>query len=76
VAAIGHKELERTGAFVVPGLAKFMVIKKPATKAPQGMTHLMVPVALIGVVSIVVTAFSADRRPDPPVHQRMPVKRS
>jgi DNA-binding protein HU-beta len=26
----------RTGAFVVPGLAKFIVIKKPATKARQG----------------------------------------
>ena len=34
VAAIGYKELKKTGAFVVPGLAKFIVIKKPATKAP------------------------------------------
>jgi nucleoid DNA-binding protein len=25
VAAIGHKELKKTGAFVVPGLAKFIV---------------------------------------------------
>jgi nucleoid DNA-binding protein len=37
VAAIGHKELRKTGAFVVPGLAKFIVIKKPATKARQGI---------------------------------------
>jgi DNA-binding protein HU-beta len=37
VAAIGHKELKKTGAFVVPGLAKFVVIKKPATKARQGI---------------------------------------
>jgi DNA-binding protein HU-beta len=37
VAAIGHKELKKTGAFVVPGLAKFIVIKKPATKARQGV---------------------------------------
>jgi DNA-binding protein HU-beta len=37
VAAIGHKELKKTGAFVVPGLAKFIVIKKPATKARQGI---------------------------------------
>ena len=37
VAAIGHKELKKTGAFVVPGLAKFIVIKKPATKARRGI---------------------------------------
>jgi DNA-binding protein HU-beta len=37
VAAIGQKELKKTGAFVVPGLAKFIVIKKPATKARQGI---------------------------------------
>src|ERR1700760_4718042 len=37
VAAIGHKDLKKTGAFVVPGLAKFIVIKKPATKARQGI---------------------------------------
>ena len=36
-AAIGHTELKKTGAFVVPGLAKFIVIKKPATKARQGI---------------------------------------
>jgi DNA-binding protein HU-beta len=37
VAEIGHKELKKTGAFVVPGLAKFTVIKKAATKARQGI---------------------------------------
>ena len=37
MAAIGHKELKKTGAFVVPGLAKFIVIKKPATKARRGI---------------------------------------
>ena len=37
VAAIGHKELKKTGAFVVPGLAKFIVIKRPATKARRGI---------------------------------------
>jgi DNA-binding protein HU-beta len=37
VAAIGHKELKKTGAFMVPGLAKFIVIKKPATKAREGI---------------------------------------
>ena len=37
LAAIGHKELKRTGAFVVPGLVKFVVIKKAATKARKGI---------------------------------------
>jgi nucleoid DNA-binding protein len=31
LAAIGYKELKKTGAFFVPGFAKFVVIKKPAT---------------------------------------------
>jgi len=34
---IGHKELKKVGAFLVPGLAKFVVIKKPATKARKGI---------------------------------------
>ena len=34
---IGHKELKKTGAFVVPGFAKFVVTKKPATKARTGI---------------------------------------
>jgi DNA-binding protein HU-beta len=34
---IGHKELKKTGAFVGPGFAKFVVIKKPATKARKGI---------------------------------------
>jgi DNA-binding protein HU-beta len=37
VAEIGHKELKKTGAFLVPGFAKFVVIKKPATKARKGI---------------------------------------
>jgi DNA-binding protein HU-beta len=37
VAAIGHKELKKTGAFLVPGLAKFIVVKKPATKARKAI---------------------------------------
>jgi DNA-binding protein HU-beta len=37
VAEIGYKELEKTGAFFVPGFAKFVVIKKPATKARKGI---------------------------------------
>jgi DNA-binding protein HU-beta len=37
IAEIGHKELKKTGIFLVPGLAKFIVIKKPATKARKGI---------------------------------------
>jgi nucleoid DNA-binding protein len=31
---VGHKELKKNGIFVLPGFAKFIVIKKPATKEP------------------------------------------
>ena len=34
---IGHAELKKAGAFTLPGFAKFRVIKKPATKARQGI---------------------------------------
>ena len=37
LATIGYKELKRTGVFLVPGFAKFVVIKKPATKERQGI---------------------------------------
>src|SRR6516165_7910048 len=37
LAEIGYKELKKTGAFLVPGFAKFVVIKKPATKARKGI---------------------------------------
>jgi nucleoid DNA-binding protein len=37
LAELGHKELKKTGAFLVPGLAKFIVIRKPATKARAGI---------------------------------------
>lgn len=33
---VGHKELKKHGIFLVPGFAKFVVIKKPATKARKG----------------------------------------
>ena len=33
---VGHKELKKSGLFIVPGFAKFVVIKKPATKARKG----------------------------------------
>ena len=34
---VGHKELKKSGAFLVPGFAKFVVVKKPATKARKGI---------------------------------------
>jgi nucleoid DNA-binding protein len=37
LAQIGYKELKRAGAFFVPGFAKFVVIKKPATKQRSGI---------------------------------------
>jgi len=36
LATIGYKELKKAGVFLVPGFAKFVVIKKPATKARAG----------------------------------------
>jgi DNA-binding protein HU-beta len=37
LANVGYKELKKSGEFVVPGFAKFVVIKKPATKAREGI---------------------------------------
>jgi nucleoid DNA-binding protein len=37
LAAIAYKELKKSGVVLVPGLAKFVVIKKPATKAREGI---------------------------------------
>lgn len=37
LADIGYKELKKAGAFFVPGFTKFVVIKKPATKARKGI---------------------------------------
>jgi nucleoid DNA-binding protein len=37
LADVGYKELKKTGVFVVPGFAKFVVIKKPATKEREGI---------------------------------------
>jgi len=36
LTTLGHKELKKTGSFTLPGFAKFVVIKKPATKARNG----------------------------------------
>ena len=37
LANVGYKELKKAGIFVVPGFAKFVVVKKPATKAREGV---------------------------------------
>jgi len=37
LANVGYKELKKTGAFLVPGFAKFIVVRKPATKARKGV---------------------------------------
>lgn len=37
LATVGYKELKKTGVFLLPGFAKFVVIKKPATKARKGV---------------------------------------
>jgi putative toxin-antitoxin system antitoxin component (TIGR02293 family) len=37
LATIGYKELKKKGVFLVPGFAKFVVIKKPGTKARKGV---------------------------------------
>ena len=37
LANIGYKQLKKSGEFLVPGFAKFVVIKKPATKAHKGI---------------------------------------
>ena len=36
LTSVGYKELKKSGIFVVPGFAKFVVVKKPATKARKG----------------------------------------
>jgi nucleoid DNA-binding protein len=37
LVAVGYKELKKNGSFLVPGFAKFVVIKKPATKERNGI---------------------------------------
>ena len=37
LAKVAYKELKNSGAFVLPGFAKFVVIKKPATKERAGI---------------------------------------
>ncbi len=37
LVAVAHKELKKTGTFVLHGLAKFVVVKKPARPAREGI---------------------------------------
>ncbi len=37
LVAIGHKELKKSGVFVLHGFAKFVVVKKPARPAREGI---------------------------------------
>jgi DNA-binding protein HU-beta len=37
LANVGYRELKKAGIFTLPGFAKFRVVKKPATKARQGI---------------------------------------
>lgn len=37
LASTGIKEMKKNGVFLVPGLAKFVVVKKPATKERKGI---------------------------------------
>jgi nucleoid DNA-binding protein len=37
MASVGYKELKKAGVFVLPGFAKFLVVKKPATPERTGV---------------------------------------
>ena len=37
LATHGYKEMKKTGEFMLPGFAKFVVVKKPATKERKGI---------------------------------------
>src|SRR4051794_6548325 len=37
LAEVGHSELKKTGIFTLPGFAKFVVVKKPARPAREGI---------------------------------------
>ena len=37
LVSVGHKELKKNGIFVLPGFAKFVVVKKPARPAREGI---------------------------------------
>jgi DNA-binding protein HU-beta len=37
LTTVGYKEMKKNGEFMLPGFAKFVVVKKPATKARKGI---------------------------------------
>jgi nucleoid DNA-binding protein len=37
LVTVGHRELKKSGIFVLPGFAKFVVVKKPARPAREGI---------------------------------------
>src|SRR5690349_11590524 len=37
IASVAHTELKKNGIFVIPGLVRMVVIKKPATKERKGI---------------------------------------
>ena len=37
LATVGYKEMKKNGEFMLPGFAKFVVVKKPAVKARKGI---------------------------------------
>ena len=37
LAMVGYKEMKKAGEFMLPGFAKFVVVKKPATKERKGI---------------------------------------
>ena len=37
LVAVGHRELKKSGIFVLPGFAKFVVVKKPARPSRKGI---------------------------------------
>jgi DNA-binding protein HU-beta len=37
LAAVGYKEMKKAGEFMLPGFAKFVVVKKPATPERTGV---------------------------------------
>ncbi len=37
IVQVGHAELKKNGIFVLPGLVRMLVVKKPATKERKGI---------------------------------------
>jgi len=37
LVAVGHKELKKNGIFVLPGFARFVVVKRPARPRREGI---------------------------------------